>query len=454
MKSRSVLKVVFLIVLMSVSLPGGAESSSSKVEELERRVQELEAALAALRVNSSAEDRLDLLAQQIEILAAEVEDLRVGESVMVEASTPVNGLGPAASKVYQTQRGVSIGGYGEVLGTFFDGTDQSGEPSGMTDTMDNLRLVMYLGYKFSDRWLLNTEIEFEHASTSKAGEVSVEFAYLDYFWRESLGVRAGLILVPMGWINEMHEPTTFLGTTRPETERRIIPSTWREIGAGIFGSSGPLSYRTYVFNGLDASGFSASGLRGGRQKGSKAKAEDFAWVGRVDWEAVPGLTVGLSAWFGDSGQDLRTTSGQSLGVRTVIWEAHLDWRWRGFEVRGLWAGAALDDVAQLNSALGLEGALSVGERLEGAYVQVGWDALAGRQGQQSLIPFVRWEDLNTQAKVPKGWAADTANDDTILTLGLSYKPLEQIVFKADWQHVENRASTGVDRFSLGLGYVF
>ncbi|RLE21180.1 MAG: hypothetical protein DRJ65_16625, partial [Acidobacteria bacterium] len=307
---------------------------------------------------------------------------------------------------------------------------------------------------FSDRWLLNTEIEFEHASTSKSGEASVEFAYLDYLWRESLGIRAGLILVPMGLINEMHEPTTYLGANRPETERRIIPSTWRENGAGIFGSLGALSYRTYVLNGLDAAGFSASGLRGGRQKGSKAKAEDLAWVGRLDWDPAPGLTLGLSAWLGQSGQDMRTDAGQAIGVKTQIWEAHLDWRWRGLEVRGLWAQADLDDVAELNTELGLVGADSIGERLEGGYVQVGWDLLAGRQGQQALIPFIRWENVDTQVRVPDGWMINPANQVKVLTVGMSYKPLEQIVVKMDWQQVDNRASTGVDRFSLGLGYVF
>src|SRR5690606_5504586 len=118
------------------------------------------------------------------------------------------------------------------------------------------------------------EIEFEHASTGQGGEVSVEFAYLDYLATPHLGVRAGMVLVPMGFVNELHEPTTFLGTTRPLTESTIIPTTWRENGAGVFGDIGDFSYRAYVINGLDAvgggssraGGFSAAGLRGGRQK--------------------------------------------------------------------------------------------------------------------------------------------------------------------------------------------
>lgn len=447
--ATAVLGFVLLMPLMGV-----AQTTTAPVEELVLRVNRLEAELAEMRSAAPTDERLERMARQIEILAQEMEDFRMGESAAVEATTSEYGLGPGASKVYRTERGVSVGGYGEWLGTFYDGTNQMGDPSGKTDTMDDLRAVIYLGYKFSDQWLLNTEIEFEHASTSKSGEASVEFAYLDYLWRDSLGIRAGLILVPMGFINEMHEPTTFLGTNRPETERRIIPSTWRENGAGIFGSLGTVSYRTYVLNGLDASGFSASGLRGGRQKGSKAKAEDLAWTGRVDWDPAPGLTLGLSVWIGNSGQDLRSENGQSIDVDTALWEVHLDWRWRGLEVRGLWAEARLDNVEELNLTLGYEGDDSVGDRLRGGYLQVGWDLFAGRQGQQALIPFLRWEDLNTQAGVPAGWSVDPATEAEIVTLGVSYKPLEQIVVKADWQQVKNGASTGVDRFSLGLGYVF
>ena len=67
--------------------------------------------------------------------------------------------------------------------------------------------VLYFGYKFNDRFLFNSEIEFEHGSTEDDGEVSVEFAYLDYLWRKPLNVRAGLLLLPLGFVNELHEPS-------------------------------------------------------------------------------------------------------------------------------------------------------------------------------------------------------------------------------------------------------
>jgi hypothetical protein len=255
-----------------------------RLEELQRQVELLQQELAVRDSATVAE-----LRRQIEIITRELEEMKLGREVVVQADTGVYGFGPAASKVYQVNQGVSIGGYGEMLYERFSGKREDGTPSDKTDQIDFLRAVVYVGYKFDERFLFNSELEFEHASTGQAGSVSVEFAYLDYLAWENAGLRAGLVLVPMGFLNELHEPSTFLGTERPETERRIIPTTWRENGIGAFGDFGGFALRGYVVNGLDAvgggsskaDGFSASGLRGGRQKGSKAVAENFAGVARV-----------------------------------------------------------------------------------------------------------------------------------------------------------------------------
>jgi hypothetical protein len=284
--------------------------------------------------------------------------------------------------------------------------------------------------------------------------VSVEFAYLDFLWRPQLNLRAGLLLMPVGFLNELHEPTVFLGADRPEVETRILPTTWSETGFGLFGNAGPFTYRSYVVNGLDARGFTDDGLRGGRQGGKEANAEDLAWVGRLDYTGVPGLLVGGSVYAGNAGQGIETPGGRKLSVGTRIFEGHLEWKWRGLELRALGAQADLDDVAGLNSALDLEGDESVGERLRGYYLQLGYDVLAGRGGARALIPFARWESLNTQDAVPAGFLVNPDTDIDILTLGLVYKPIEQIVLKIDYQNVDNQAGTGADRFNVLLGYVF
>jgi hypothetical protein len=444
-----------MIAICPVVVPATVEASEEeKLRDLEREVSELKAAVEELRALGLANDRLSEIERRLEILAEEMEDLKVGEAaVEIGRDQAVSGLGPAASKVYQQDHGVSVGGYGEALIERFDDTRDDGGDSGEVDQFDFLRAVFYFGYKFSDSWIFNSEVEFEHASTSAGGSASVEFAYLDYLYRDQLNLRAGLVLLPMGWLNELHEPTVHLGALRPRTESRIIPSTWRENGLGVYGAVGGFDYRSYIVNGLDASGFSAGGLRGGRQKGGKAKAEDFAWVGRLDYTGVAGLTAGVGGYLGDSGQDLEDAGGQSIDVGIFIVDLHIEYRYRGLELRVLYTRAELDDVARLNRALGYEGIQSVGEILEGGYLQAGYDVLAGR-GRSSLTPYVRWEQIDTQAEVPQGWAADPANDEKLLTLGLAYQPIGQLVFKAEYQNINDEAGTGVDQFNLSMGYIF
>src|SRR5919107_2987879 len=218
--------------------------------------------------------RIRRLEAQVEAITRELEELRLGRDLVVEADTSVYGFGPAASKVYKVRQGVSLGGYGEVLYENFAGSREDDTPSGETDRLDALRAIVYVGYKFSDKVLFNSELEFEHGSTEDGGSVFIEFAYLEYRLSPRLGLRAGLLLPPMGFVNEVHEPPAFLGARRPETERQIIPSTWRESGVGVFGGAGPFSYRAYLVNGFNAAGFSADGIRGGRQNGAEADAEN------------------------------------------------------------------------------------------------------------------------------------------------------------------------------------
>jgi len=257
----------------------------------------------------------------------------------------------------------------------------------------------------------------------------------------------------MGLLNELHEPTTFLSARRPDVESRIIPSTWRENGAGVFGDVAGFSYKAYVVNGFDAEGFTAAGLRGGRQKGSKAEADDLAGVARLDYTALPGVVVGGSVYRGDSGQDL------DIDVGTSIWEIHADWKWRGLSVRALGAVAEVDDAAALTALLAEEGGTAspdpVGERMTGWYVEAGYDVLSlVRPGEASLSPFVRYEEYNTQDEVPSGYAASGKNDVTVTTVGVNFKPIAQVVLKGDYQFYDAEAGNPSDQWNLAMGYVF
>jgi hypothetical protein len=408
---------------------------------------------AAQDADTAAVRRLEA---QVEAITQELEELRLGRDLVVEADTSLYGFGPAASKVYKVRQGVSLGGYGEVLYENFADSREDDAPSDASDRLDALRAIVYVGYKFSDKVLFNSELEFEHGSTEEGGSVSIEFAYLEYRLSPQLGFRGGLLLPPMGFINEVHEPPAFLGARRPETERQIIPSTWRESGVGVFGGAGDFAYRAYLINGFDAGGFTAEGIRGGRQNGAEATAENFGVVGRLDYTGFPGVILGTSAYLGNSGQGapLPSDPAATLGARTVIWEGHAQYKSRGFDLSGLLAISTLDDAGEINSLIGLAGPESVGERLVGWYLQGGYDVLRATRTGQQLVPYVRYEQLNTQDRVPDGFSANPETDRRFLTFGAMWKPLTNVSLKADYQVISNEADSGVNQLNVNLGYLF
>lgn len=465
------LGVLMLMSILAFPAPSSltlASQGDPTTAELEEKIREIQSELARLRATDAAtgENRISELERQVEVLAREIENLKLGEAA-VEADKGKYGLAPAASKVYRTKRGVSIGGYGEMLYENFSSSREDGSPSGKKDQLDFLRAIVYFGYKFNDSIVFNSEIEFEHASTGKTGEVSVEFAYLDFLIREGFNVRTGMLLVPMGFVNELHEPPTFLGAKRPAVEQVIIPTTWRENGAGVFGEVGPVSYRAYVVTGLAgvpgtssrAGGFSESGIRGGRSSGSRSAAEDFAVVGRIDWKPIEILTFGASAYTGGAGQGVVAPDGSPVDSTVTILEGHAELRWRGLQARALYAKTDIDDVVNLNAAItavnGDFDGLSVGEKQYGWYGEIGYDVLSHVDGtRHALIPYVRYERYNTQDRVPEGFVAEPVHDVTIATAGLAWKPIPNVVVKADWNVVENAARTGVDQANVAVGYLF
>jgi len=454
--TRSLLGAVGKSVSAAPASEGAAVPQEEAAGDLERRLAALEAQATALQaelerlrgggaVISAAE-----LEQRIEALSREIERLRVGAAAAPEASGALHGFGPAASKVYHARRGVSIGGYGEALYVDPSARLDDGSLSGESASADLLRAVLYFGYKFDDRFLFNSEIEYEHAVAGEGavGEVAVEFAYVDYKAGPRLGARGGLLLIPMGFINELHEPPIFFGAQRPEVERFIIPATWREIGLGVYGDAGPVSWKTYLVAGLDAAGFTgAAGIRGGRQGGSESIAEDFALTARIDWVPRPGLLLGLSGFTGDAAQGAAGVG----GARLTQWDAHAEWNWKGLHARGLFVRTHLEDAAEVGVLTGE----AVGSQLNGYYGEVAWNALAAaRATQQEISPFFRYEAYDTQAEMAPGTPADPGNDRLVRAWGVRYRPIPNVAIKADYLDRGDSADTAVDGFQLALGWLF
>lgn len=361
------------------------------------------------------------------------------------------GLGPAASKIYGRERGLSLGGYGQTWLQVFDHKQ---------DKWDYLRFVLYLGYKFTDNLLLNVEIEVEHAD-----EIFLEFATIDYLYRPEMNFRFGMVLMPVGFVNEIHEPPYYYGNQRPVVEQTIIPTTWRENGAGLFGeiADGLVQYRLYTTTNLSAgntkeccsgtaSGFSSSGVRGGRQKGSRTLA-DMAIVARVDATPMNGLLVGGSVVSGDTGQGL--PFGDTTAAATMtMWEGHAQYQYRGLHLRGLYVRNSIEDTDILSAARGQ----GISETQWGWYGEIAYDILPlfNPDTRLGFVPFVRYERFNTQEEVPAGFTPDETKNRTVVTTGVSFYLHPNVVFKIDYRQFDSEGGDISDQNDLnfGVGYAF
>ncbi len=424
------------LALLAALVPAAQANQQPAADDIEARLRALEADRD--RISAELEAAMDALADaEVEVdVAADVDP---DKKAAWEALASRN-LAPRASAVYSAD-GLSFGGYGEFLGEVT--RNQSG------DDFDALRWVMYFGSRFSDDWIFNSEIEIEHgttgassATTDSAGSVSIEFAYLDHLLNDSTALRGGVVLVPLGFINERHEPTTFLASARPETEKRIIPSTWRSTGIGGYGQVGDFAWTGYAINGLNGEEFDASGVRGGRQKANRASIDTVALTARLDYIAIPGVTVGASIFHGNSG----VNTPEDLG--TTIWDLHGEWNEGPWTVRGLYASSDIDDTAAFNTRTGE----NLAEQMRGWYLEAGYDlfSVIDAPAGQSLDAFVRYEDLDTQAKMATGFSASGGKVDKYTTVGLNYRPLDQVVLKTDYTMLDE----GDDVYRFLIGYAF
>jgi hypothetical protein len=438
---------VFVCFFLLSALPAHAQDPAT---EPERGPSEEAAAEPAASQDAA---QLDELRRRIDVLAAELEQLRSGETPQVELTDERRralGLAPSAAATYRrASQGVSFAGYGEMLLENFNSENEAGAGGAPTTRLDFLRAILYAGYRFNDKFLFNSEIEVEHGN-----EIFVEFAYVDYLASDYLTLRGGLLLLPLGLVNEFHEPNVFLGAKRPETEQRILPSTWRENGAGALGSIGMLNYRAYVTNGLNGAGFTSAGLRGGRQRGVQARAANLAFSGRLDVTPTPGVFAGVGFYNGGSGQEQVVLDGARLDVDTSVIEVHGQAQMRGFDLRALFAQASVDQAGEASLSLRLPAASPIAETMQGGYVQAGYNLLSQFNTPVAVTPYVRYEHVDTQHRIPAGFVRDLSRDGAFKTLGVELKPIPNVVLKTDYQWITNEAGTGRNQFNVNLGYAF
>ena len=379
---------------------------------------------------ATIEEKIELLQQEIEALKDQVESKQAGTKA-----------GGAQSIMQNT----TVGGYGELHYNNFQGGAKD------KDEIDFHRFVLFFGHRFNDWISLKSELELEHSNTENGGAVELEQAYLDFNFSDKLNAKAGIFLTPLGFINETHEPPTFFGVERNFIETRIIPSTWWEAGAALYGEVAPgWKYQAGLTSSLDGSkfeNFATKGIREGRRNVSEAPAENIAFAGRLDYTGQPGLTAGISLFTGKTGQDNDALNGAD--ARLTLWDAHLRYNKDKFDLRALYAQGHLSDAEDLNAAFGLETA----ERFYGYYIEAAYHIW--QQGEQDFAPFIRYEKWDTQAALPTGTARSAGSNNHVVTVGANYWPHPRVVLKADYQTFDkDDEDKGDKRFNLGLGYMF
>lgn len=394
--------------------------------------------------------------ERVDILSEEVDRLKNGGVFGGEIGSQY-GFGPAASKVYNTPSGLSIGGYGEIVYKSYTSGDN-------TDETDAYRGVLYFGYKYNEEWSLNTELEFEHADESY-----LEFAYIDYTpskFNGALGFRAGLLLLPQGLVNELHEPTLFHGTYRPKVETLMIPSTTRENGAGIFGELGNFEYKLYYVTSLKNPGTASSKtgntMRNFRSKGSNSVSNEFATVGSLHYNLNAfgnQHLLGVSYYRGKiqpSGTAATTydihDALTTVHMRSIFAQGEL----AGFEYKLLYHQNEFDNVDRFNSYSGAAANAKFGEKQIGYYYEIAKNIGDLVGSTWYIAPFFRYENLDFHERTDSSATSNRDyQDNQYWNYGVSIKPIANIVIKADvLRHTSPGSNDNTRQFNLGIGYIF
>lgn len=340
--------------------------------------------------------------------------------------------------------GVTVGGYGEIT---------YNQPDASNGELDVQRLVLLFGYKFNDQVQFITEVEFEHVK-----EVYVEQAFLQYSLNDNLNLRGGLMLVPMGSINEYHEPTTFNGVERPSIAKSIVPTTWREVGAGIAGRANDiaLKYQAYIFNGFNSVNGTkylggSNGLRNGRQKGAESNVNSPNFSTKVDYYGLIGLRLGLAGYFGRTQplEEDEELSGADVGVKMIGLDAKYK---RGrFGARGEYIHTSITDSKEYNELYNSD----LGSSMYGWNIETSYNLLPLAK-KQELIAFARYDNYDTNAEVDGDLDRNLKYERDEWTFGLSYLVARGAVLKADYQVKDNAVADAdvANQFNLGIGVTF
>jgi hypothetical protein len=453
----------WLVLVAGMLQPGPirAKSSEDRIAALEARLSRLERSLELLlqKIGGAApveSGAVKELKEATQPLAAELQQLQAASAPKAEsaaAPAQVSTLAAVSASAPQDDAASEIQNvpYAGYMETHLN--HDSLNPT----TFDFHRFVLLFGHGFGNRIRFWSELEFEHAfveGRAVSGEIALEQAYLDFLIHPKLNFRAGMLLSPVGIINERHEPPSFNGVERPFVDTFIIPSTWFGSGGGFVGDLGKgFAYKAYLMTSLDAAGFSAGeGFRGGRQNGFLENAQHMAPVGRLEYRGLPGLDLGTSFWTGRTGFNLRNIQGQAR-----IFEFDGRFRKGRFDARGQFATNRLDNAAEINRAVQRQTGVNpnIARAMRGFYLE-GAAHLFPTHFKHDLVTFYRYENFDTQHRMPAGFLPLKQFDRSAHILGLTYYPYPDVALKFDYNFMRN-ASQVVrvpNRWNFGVGWWF
>ena len=330
--------------------------------------------------------------------------------------------------------------------------------------LDIHRVVLLLKYNFNNRLNFLTEIEYEHVN-----QVYIEQAYLNYKLNNKLNFRAGLILIPMGIINELHEPPSFNGVERPNLDKFIIPTTWREIGIGVNGrfNNTSLKYQAYLVNGflgyddgtpkLDGE----NGLRNGRQKGAKSMINKPNFTGKIEYFGVKNLKIGIAAYMGetqsslyenlDKSNNFLIKQADSTVVNISMIGFDLRYQLKDILFKGQYNYTKIDNTLAYNQFTGSD----LGESMSGFYSEISYNFLKKTKIESKLIGFVRYENYDTHEGVNDLLVKNKNYDKSEWIFGFGWKLTDELVLKTDLQYIKPKEQQEcIKQLNIGIGLMF
>lgn len=379
-----------------------------------------------------------------------------------------------------------FGGYGEILYQQMDfGPDRYKDPAGAP--ADNRayitlpRTVFQFEYKLRKDISFVSELEFEYGGTGsameleyeeggeyemeveKAGEVMLEQLYIAKEFSKLFTLKAGHVIVPVGLTNAHHEPIFFFGSVRPEGETSILPSTWHETGLAITGKFKAFNYELMMVNGLDPNGFSSNyWIKGGKQGiFENTTMTSPAYAGRFELFPLRNLRLGLSGYHNKTAKNAsKPDKTEDINATVQIATADIQYQTKNFIARANYVYGHLSDskrLSQINKSLSKNTGFPrtpVAEVASTYAIEAGYNILSLFKTKEKLMPFMRYEYYNCCEKMDASMAEVPINKRSVVTAGLNYFMLPNLVIKADYsmRKIDNGNYNQENTFGLAIGY--